>query len=239
MQLHKSGKSQNEILKTCRFQKIESLYPQLADIKDKNWVKIIENARLLKTAPNTALSSQNTDCQNFMLFLEGTIRIYQTADDGREITLYRVQAGELCLLNLNNLLKNKSFNAAAKTETYVETLVINSLDFKSMMNDVGPFRDYVISFLTDRLYETTYLIQETAFNQLNIRLACLLGRLFARHQESVLKITHQNLAFELGTTREVISRILKEFEKQNCIKLSRGSIELTSAEGLHYFSQPE
>jgi len=239
MQLLNTDKSQNEILKTCRFQKIKSLYPQLANIKDKSWIKAINNSLLLNTAPNTTFSSGGSDCQNFMLILEGTIRIYQTAEDGREITLYRVQAGELCLLNLNNLLKNKSFNAVATTETHVETLVISSQEFKSMMKEIEPFRDYVISFLTEQLYDTTFMIQETSFNHLNMRLACMLDSLFAKTQESVLKITHQNLALELGTTREVISRILKEFEKQNCIKLSRGSIELTSAEGLQLFSQPE
>ena len=81
-----------------------------------------------------------------------------------------------------------------------------------------------------------YMIQNTAFNHLNMRLACMLGSLFERNQGPVLKITHQDLAHELGTTREVISRILKEFERQNCVNLSRGQIELASAEGLEWFS---
>lgn len=221
-----------------RFQKLNSTYPQLAGIKEKIWIDTIEQARLLEAAPDTTLFSGNISCNNFMLILEGRVRIYQTANDGREITLYRVEAGELCIMSLNSLLKNKSFNAFATTESNVKALVISSKSFKAIMNEIETFRDYVISTLTERLCETIYLIQDTAFNHLNMRLACMLGSLFERNQGPTLKITHQELAFELGTTREVISRILKDFEKQNCVKLSRGHIELASAEGLHWFSQP-
>ncbi|VAW67558.1 Transcriptional regulator, Crp/Fnr family, partial [hydrothermal vent metagenome] len=169
----------------------------------------------------------------------GTIRVYQAAEDGREKTLYRVEAGDLCILSLNSLLKNRSFNAIAVTESSIKVLVISSEGFKRSMNDSETFRDYIISTLTERLCETIYIIQETAFNHLNMRLACMLGGLFERNKGPLLSITHQEIAHELGTTREVISRILKEFEKQNCVKLSRGHIELASAEGLQWFSKPQ
>ena len=238
MQLYNTPTSLSDATELSRFQRINSTYTELADIRNKTWIDTIDNARLLEAAPDTTLFSGNATCNNFMLILEGTIRIYQTAEDGREITLYRVEAGDLCILSLNSLLKNKSFNAIAVTESNVRALVISSTSFKAMMNEIEPFRDYVISTLTERLCETIYLIQDTAFNHLNMRLACMLGSLFERNQGSTLKITHQELAFELGTTREVISRILKEFERQNCVKLSRGYIELASAAGLQWFSEP-
>lgn len=237
MQLYNNQKSQQGTPDIKLFQTIDATYPELAGIKDKTWIDTIEHARQLEAGPDTTLFSGAATCNNFMLILEGTIRIYQTAEDGREITLYRVNAGELCILSLNSLLKNKSFNAIATTESDIKTLVISSESFKLMMNEIEAFRDYVISTLTERLCETIYLIQDTAFNHLNMRLACMLGGLFERNQGPTLKITHQALAFELGTTREVISRILKEFERQNCVKLSRGHIELASAEGLQWFSE--
>lgn len=238
MQLFNTQKPLPDTPNINRFQKINSTYPQLANISEKIWTDTIEHARLLEVRPETTLFSGSVSCNNFMLILEGTIRIYQTAEDGREITLYRIEAGELCILSLNSLLKSKSFNAIAVTESDVKALVLSSESFKLMMNKIEKFRDYVISTLTERLCETIYLIQDTAFNHLNMRLACMLGGLFERNNGPILKITHQELAFELGTTREVISRILKEFEKQNCVKLSRGYIELASAEGLQWFSQP-
>lgn len=237
MQLHKNNTLSN-ITEMSRRQELNASYPQLADISEKIWSDTIEHARLLEVEPNTTLFSGDATCNNFMLILQGTIRVYQTAADGRQITLYRIEAGELCILSLNSLLNNKSFNAIATTETNVKALVISSDSFKSIMNQIEEFRDYVICTLTERLCETIYLIQDTAFNHLNMRLACMLGGLFERNQSPSLKITHQALAYELGTTREVISRILKEFENQKCVKLSRGYIELTSAEGLRWFSEP-
>ena len=220
-----------------RFQLINSSYPELADITDQCWIDSIEQAKPMLIKPNTTLFSGSATCNNFMLILEGTIRLYQCAEDGREITLYRVQSGDLCILSLNSLLKKQSFNAIAATESHVQSLVISSDDFKHLMNESQTFRDFVLSTLTERLCEAIYMVQDTAFNHLDMRLACILGSLFERNNGPLLKITHQELAHELGTTREVVSRILKDFEKKDCIKLSRGNIELASADGLQWFSQ--
>lgn len=237
MQFYKSQVTSNEIPALSRLQELNVTYPELSDIRDPLWVDTIEHAKLMQVESDTTLFSGAATCNNFMFILEGTIRIYQTAADGREITLYRVEAGDLCILSLNSLLKKKSFNAIAVTETPVKALALSSDNFKNMMNSSAMFRDYVINILTERLCETIYMVQDTAFNHLNMRLACMLGSLFERNKGPVLQITHQAIALELGTTREVISRILKEFERQNCVKLSRGKIELASAEGLQWFSE--
>lgn len=213
-----------------------SSYPILGKINNPEWIKTIQKAKSMEVNPNTVLFSGAAPCNNFMLILKGVIRIYQTAPDGREMTLYRVEAGDLCILSLNSMLQNRIFNAIAETETDVSALVLTADDFKHAMNISETFRNYVVTTLTERLSETMYMIQDTAFNHLNMRLACMLGSLFERNKGPVLRITHQDLAHELGTTREVISRILKQFERQNCIKLSRGHIELASAEGLEWFS---
>jgi len=211
-------------------------YPLLGNITDPTWITTINNAKKLNVKPHTIMFNGSSPCNKFMFILQGTIRIYQTTADGREMTLYRVEAGGLCALSLNSMLQNFTFNAIAETESDVTALVISEDEFKATMNGSETFRNYVLSSLTERLCETMYLLQDTAFNHLNMRLACMLGGLFERNQGALLKITHQDLAHELGTTREVISRILKEFEKQNCVKLSRGRIELASAEGLKWFS---
>jgi len=219
-----------------RQKELLSSYPILGKIENPEWLKTIKRAKSMDAPPNTIMFSGSTPCNNFMLILKGVIRIYQTAADGREMTLYRVEAGDLCILSLNSMLQNQAFNAIAETDTDVTALVLSAEDFRHAMNASETFRTYVVTTLTERLCETMYMIQNTAFNHLNMRLACMLGSLFERNQGPVLKITHQDIAHELGTTREVISRILKEFERQNCVKLSRGQIELASAEGLEWFS---
>lgn len=237
MQFYKSPVSSNEVPTLSRLQELNATYPELADIRDPLWIDTIEHAKPMQVESDTTLFSGAATCNNFMFILEGTIRIYQTAADGREITLYRVEAGDLCILSLNSLLKKKSFNAIAVTESPVKALALTSDNFKNIMSSSAMFRDYVINILTERLCETIYMVQDTAFNHLNMRLACMLGSLFERNKGNILKVTHQEIAFELGTTREVISRILKDFERQNCVTLSRGQIKLASADGLKWFSE--
>lgn len=134
------------------------------------------------------------------------------------------------------MLKEQPFNAIAVTETPSLALVMPAADFNHVMNSSDTFRNFVLTTLTSRLCESMYLIQTTAFDNLNMRLACMLGGLFERNHSQTLEITHQDIAHELGTTREVISRILKEFERQGCINLSRGKIKLASAAGLEWLS---
>ncbi len=237
MQIFNSQESVSDTSPQNRLQELSCIYPELAKISDPLWLETIEQAKSMIVGPDTTLFSGSATCNNFMLILEGTIRIYQTASDGREITLYRVEAGDLCILSLNSLLKKKSFNAIAVTESPVKALALSSDNFKNMMNSSQMFREYVVNILTERLCETIYMVQDTAFNHLNMRLACMLGSLFERNKGNALKVTHQEIAFELGTTREVISRILKDFERQNCVTLSRGQIKLASADGLKWFSE--
>ena len=233
----KSAINQHFDVTDNRFEDLEASYPILAKINAPDWIQTINRAKNMDVTPKTILFSGSAPCNNFMLILKGTIRIYQTAPDGREMTLYRVEAGDLCILSLNSMLQNRAFNAIAETETEVSALVLTADDFQHSMNISETFRNYVLTTMTERLCEAMYLIQDTAFNHLNMRLACMLGSLFERNQGNTLQITHQELAHELGTTREVVSRILKEFERQDCVKLSRGKIDLASATGLEWFSE--
>ena len=230
----------NQTPTTCisedRHSILTSAYPQLSIISEPAWIEVINRAKLMEIPANTELLSTTTTCDNFILMLEGRVRVFQTAPDGRELTLYRIEPGGMCVLSLNSMLKEQPLNAMAVTETTIKALVMPACDFNYSMNTSTTFRNYVITTLTARLCESMQLIQSTAFDNLNMRLACMLGGLFERNQGAILEITHQELAHELGTTREVISRILKEFEKQGCIMLSRGKIQLASAQGLEWFS---
>lgn len=214
-------------------------YPDLANINAPEWNNRINQAKKVGYKRKTVLFSGTNACNSFLLVLKGTIRIYQTAADGRELTLYRVEAGDLCILTLNCLLRNQVFNAIAEAETDVSALLLSKGDFNYFMNVSQVFRNYIIDSLTDRLSYAMTLVSDSTFNNLHVRLACLLGGLFERGHTQSLDFTHQELAAELGTTREVISRILKKFENKDCIKLSRGKIELRSTEALNWFKTKE
>lgn len=200
------------------------LYPELESENHPEWMAIIDRAQLAEAPAKTLLAAAGSQCTGFMLLLDGTVRIYQDADDGREMTLYRIQHGDICLMSLNSLLHNKPFKANAKSETNVRMLMINAKDFHAAMGVSESFRTIILTSLVDTVCTMVQSCYDTAFESLDIRLACLLGRLFERAGSTALSVTHQELSQELGTSREVISRLLKKLEQQECIVLKRGQI---------------
>ena len=204
--------------------KLYQLYPTLADSQSAAWQAILDNAQIMEVPADTILITAGSPCNNFMLLLDGTVRIYQHAEDGREMTLYRIGAGDACLMSLNSLIHERPFRANASAETDISLILFKARDFHEAMRVSDAFRQLVLSSLVDTVCTIVQNFYITAFEPLDMRLACLLGRLFERSGSDVLDITHLELAQELGTTREVVSRLLKKMEQQECIVLKRGKI---------------
>ena len=200
------------------------LYPDLANDNNPEWLSILEKAQFSEAPGNTMLATAGSTCTGFMLLLEGVIRVYQDAADGREMTLYRINQGDICLMSLNSLLHSKPFRANAKSESDVSMLMISAEDFHKAMGVSSVFRKIILTSLVDTVCVMVQSCYDTAFESLDMRLACLLGRLFERAGSESLNVTHQELAQELGTSREVISRLLKKLEREKCIVLKRGQI---------------
>lgn len=206
---------------------IQATYPNLAKIDDPAWQGIIDNAKLAQVPSGMLLMEPPSPCTQFMLVLEGCVRVYQQTPDDREITLYRTYAGDLCVLSVNGLMRTQKFGAFAKSESEVVALVMSRDQFMHAIAVSPLFREYVLSNLTDRINDVLQLVETTVFESLDTRLMCYLNRLSRRTDCDTLYLTHQELARELGTSREVISRILKVFERQGCIVQERGAICLT------------
>jgi CRP/FNR family transcriptional regulator len=212
--------------------RLSSAYPLLGDIDHPDWQRIIEQAHALHAPARTLLLSQESHCESFVLLLDGTVRIYQLAEDGREITLYRIMPGDICVMSLASLIHSRPFKAFAQTENDIDALAMSQADFQQAMAISAVFRDWVLGSLTNSFCGMLDTFHGAVFDRLDMRLACLLGQLFERAGSDLLQVTHQQLAQELGTTREVISRSLKTFERQGCIALSRGCIRLVSPQRL-------
>jgi len=213
-------------------------YPALAEIKHPAWDEAVECANEAQIPAGQIVYDGHNKCNTFVLLLKGTIRVYHIAPDGREITLYRVTPGDLCVLSLTSLLKNRHYNVIAKAEDDTVALCISEPSFRDVVGKSEQFRDFVLSSLSERLCDLMFLVQDTAFQTLQVRLACVLVRMFAMADGVRVDTTHQSLAQELGTTREVISRILKDFENKEAIKITRGHIEVLSFSGLERLAHP-
>ncbi len=208
------------------------VFPEFASETDPAWKAILQRARIVTTPADATLVRAGDRCRQFMLLLAGTVRVYQLAEDGREVSLYRIRPGDICLMSLNSLLHDRPFKASAVTETTCQALLLGSADFHAGMQVSTGFRNRVLSSLVNSVCDMMHTFYDTAFETLDMRLACLLGRLFERAGTDTLHITHQQLALELGTSREVISRALKKLERQECIRLARGQIRIGAKRGL-------
>jgi CRP/FNR family transcriptional regulator len=215
-----------------RLTRLALRYPLLADIDHTDWLDIVARAHTVRAEPRTVLLSQGIPCESFVLLLDGSVRVYQLAEDGREITLYRIAPGDICVMSLASLVHSQPFRAFAQSDSEIDALAIPARDFHHAMTLSTGFRDWVLRSTTNSFCEMLDTFHGAVFDRLEMRLACLLGQLFERTDSACLQITHQQLAQELGTTREVISRSLKRFERQGCVELSRGAIRIAPGQQL-------
>lgn len=210
----------------------ETSFPALNGITDPAWLDALHSAKEQTIPAKTVVIHKNDPCRSFLLITQGTIRIFQSTEGGREHTLYRTQAGEICILTLQNLLAGTNYSAEAVTEDEVKVVSIPAEYFYRALSRSESFRNLILSTLASRLNSLMQLIEQVTFQGLDLRLACMLGQLFGQRNTASITVTHQDLAAALGTTREVISRLLKGFERMGCVKLRRGEIELLSPEAL-------
>ncbi|MDH4133656.1 MAG: Crp/Fnr family transcriptional regulator [Gammaproteobacteria bacterium] len=214
-------------------------FPGLAGIRDETGLAALRSATVYEFPAGAPLMRHGDPCESFILMARGTARVFHSGEGGREILLFRVRAGELCVLTLSDLIASRPYSANAVAEEAVEAVIIPAPKFHEALAKSEAFRTYVLSSLALRLREVMGLVEQIAFQRLDLRLACLLGKLFGQRKTASIHITHQELANELGTSREVASRLLKEFENMQCIRLKRGEIELLSSETLDRLSRPE
>jgi len=209
-----------------------SVFPELATIQDAAGLSAFRAAKLQTFPSGTKIMHPGMSCDHVILLVRGIVRVFEAGESGREIALYRLNPGELCVLSLKSLMTSEAYSAGAMAEKEIEVAMIPKLQFKDALAGSENFRSYVLTTLSQRLGQMMSLVEQVAFRQLDLRLAWLLGHLFGQSSSPHLHITHQELALELGTSREVISRMLKEFERMGCIILRRGEIELISSETL-------
>jgi len=158
-----------------------------------------------------------------LLFLfEGTIRVSQTSESGREIVLYRVDAGESCVLTTACMLAEEAYNAEGVAETDITVIVLPKMAFDDLVAEEPAFRNFVFAAYSRRLIEFLRVVDDVAFGRIDVRLADRLLTLVGGDRE--ISATHAQIATELGTAREVISRVLNDFQKRGYIAQSRGRI---------------
>jgi CRP/FNR family transcriptional regulator len=164
------------------------------------------------------------------LLISGVVRVYKIGETGREITLYRFGNGESCILTANAILSQKNFPAVATVEQEAEAIMIPADTFRDWVRRYDPWREFVFELLSQRLSSVMEIVEEVAFRRMDARVSSLLTERGRR--SDLIRMTHQEIAAELGSSREVISRILEDFSAQGMVEVSRGSIRILDKEAL-------
>jgi CRP/FNR family transcriptional regulator len=198
-------------------------FPALAGLPPDERAKLLGGAMAMQLPAGTTVYAPHQPCNAFILICDGHVRVYQLDADGNEIVLYRLGPGHLCILTTLTLLADGSYSAFAITETPVQAIGLPAATFNDLMAGSAEFRGFVFNAQAARMADLMRVIQNVAFESIDSRLA---ARLLALAADGALAITHQQLAAEIGTAREVVSRHLKAFERRGWISLSRGRVEL-------------
>jgi CRP/FNR family transcriptional regulator, anaerobic regulatory protein len=184
-------------------------------------------ARILTAPVGTVLFEPGSPCQAFPLVLEGAVRVARLAESGREIVLYRVVPGEPCVVTTHCLVGHGDYPARGTVETPLTAVAVPSPLFDALLAGHAPFRTALMTHFAERVMTLMTLVEEIAFGRLDARLGAVLA---SRGPE--VRITHQALAEELGSVREAISRLLKQFESHGWIRLGRERIDVVDANSL-------
>ncbi|MBV1694280.1 MAG: Crp/Fnr family transcriptional regulator [Hyphomicrobiales bacterium] len=197
--------------------------------------QLVRGSKVVDLPEHSRIFGPGQAPENFLLLLDGTVRVQQASESGREIVLYRVSAGETCALTTACLLAYEDYQAEGITETAVRAVAVGRSVFDDLIASSAEFRRFVFTAFSRRVTDLFRLIEDVAFARLDVRLAQRLLQL--ADPDGRVHATHQQLASELGTAREVISRQLTDFQRREWIKVLRGTVEIADRPALLKLSQ--
>ena len=206
---------------------LRKLFPALAGAAPATLTRIVERGIHRNVSAGTILFDAHTPCRGFPLVLSGTIKVLQRYPNGCEMPLYRVKPGESCLLSSSCLLGHTEYTATGIADTDVELLIVPPADFHALIASDEQFRNHVFSLFGARLATLLSLVEAIAYQKLDQRLATLLLT-----KGDPVHATHQALADELGSVREIVSRLLRVFEDKGWVDLAREQIRVTDPAAL-------
>ena len=210
-------------------------FPRLHDISDNVWQMDAGKAVRMQVKPGTVLFRDGDACQAYVLVVSGSVRVQKMDPQGHEIVLYRVEEGQSCMLTTTCLLGSRSYPAEGIAESEVDLVMLPLKIFEHALAGSEGFRHFVMNNIGERICDLMLLLEDVAFGRMDVRLARLLLKNIdtnASNTDLTLIRTHRELAVELGTAREVISRLLKSFERNGLVELSRNQITLCDLKAL-------
>lgn len=208
---------------------LERAFPFILNLDAPLRQEFKKASSLVSIKQGSQLSDSGESCRFMTFVLAGCIKIFKLSPEGREITLFRVNPGECCIMSAACILSGKPFSAMAVAEEDLSAIALSGAVFMDLFSRSEVLRQYIMGTFADRFEAMAMLLEEVTFNRMDKRLAKFL---LQRSGAGKIEITHEAIALELGTAREVISRLLSDFQKKGHVRLSRGEIYIEAPNAL-------
>ena len=193
---------------------------------------LLTNANSAHFSKGQALHYSDNECIGILFIKHGMIRIYITSDEGREVTLYRLEDNDICILSASCVLQNIDFDIYIEAETDCDIIQISSIIFSKLSSKNAYVELFSYKLATERFSEVMWAMQQILFTSFDKRLAAFLIDETIKSKSNNVNLTHEQIAKYLGSAREVVSRMLKYFEKEGYVTLFRGGITINNKKAL-------
>lgn len=206
---------------------LNELFPVWEKLTPAQQQRVQASAHLRTVPRGTMLYTGPTDCIGFLLVRSGQLRVYILSGEGREITLYRLFARDICLLSAACILRGVQFDVAIEAEKDTELWVMPADRYKQLMEASAPLANYTNEVIAGRFSDVMWLVEQVLWKSFDKRLAAFLLEEAALEGSDTLQMTHETIGRHLGSPREVVTRMLRYFQGEGLVRLARGSVEIT------------
>lgn len=215
----------------------ENYFPVWNKLNQEQQRRICDSLMTRHVEKGSVIHNGNMDCTGLLLVKSGQLRAYILSEEGREITIYRLFERDMCLFSASCIMRSIQFEITIEAEKDSELWVIPSEIYKSIMEESALVANYANELMASRFSDVMWLIEQIMWKSLDKRVAAFLLEESAIEDTSELKITHEIIANHLGSHREVITRMLRYFQSEGMVKLSRGTVTITDEEQLRELSE--
>ena len=212
--------------------KFESSFPIWDKLNTDQQARILGSLASHRVKKGAVIHNGSMDCTGLLLIKSGQLRVYILSDEGREITLYRLFELDMCLFSASCMLRSIQFDVTIAAEKDTEFWVVPTEVYKGILEESAPAANYTNELMASRFSDVMWLMEQIMWKSLDRRLAAFLLEEASIEGSDRLKITHETIANHLGSHREVITRMLRYFQNEGMVRLSRGVIEITDADKL-------
>ncbi|WP_040213189.1 Crp/Fnr family transcriptional regulator [Clostridium polynesiense] len=195
-------------------------------LTEKEQDLLVKNTVPVKYKKGAKIYSADNECSGMLLIKSGELRTYILSEEGREVTLYRLNDGEVCILSASCLLKNITFDVHIDAEKDSEVLLIDSLALSKLSSENPHVENFSLGITADKFSDVMWTMEQILFKSFDQRLAIFLLDEAYKNKRDILKLTHEQIAKYMGSAREVVSRMLNYFAKEGIVELNRGTIRL-------------